>query len=33
MKLRDVEKMSSLKNPIGEICCDSKVKTELLNDQ
>ena len=31
MKVR--YKISSLENPSGEVCCDSKKKAELLNDQ
>ena len=31
MKVR--EEIGPLENPSGEICCNSKKKTELLNDQ
>ena len=32
-KMKVIEKIGPLKNPCGEICCNSKKKAELLSDQ
>ena len=32
-KMRVREKIGSLENSVGEMCCDNKVKAEMLNDQ